>query len=138
MDFVFIFEVAEWEFLKYFMSQYIIISKGTELLRFPIDLLVYIESDGNYSYVVTHDGRKALVTMQLGQLEDILNSQLGDNVNNIVRLGRGLIINTNYVHQIDIARQRLVLSDCDGCWHELSASRIALTQLKTLIDKADD
>lgn len=120
------------------MGRYITISKGTELLRFPIDLLVYIESDGNYSYVVTHDGRKALVTMQLGQLEDILNALLGDDVNNIVRLGRGLIVNTDYVHQIDIARQRLVLSDCDGCWHELSASKIALTQLKTLIDNAND
>ena len=120
------------------MGQFITVSKGTELLRFPVDRLVYIESDGNYSYVVTHDGRKALVTMQLGQLEDIINSQLGEDVTNIVRLGRGLIVNTDYVHQIDIARQRLVLSDCDRCWYELTASKIALTQLKNLIDDAND
>lgn len=120
------------------MGQFITVSKGTELLRFPVDRLVYIESDGNYSYVVTHDGRKALVTMQLGQLEDIINSQLGEDVTNIVRLGRGLIVNTDYVHQIDTARQRLVLSDCDRCWYELTASKIALTQLKNLIDDADE
>lgn len=120
------------------MGQFITVSKGTELLRFPVDRLVYIESDGNYSYVVTHDGRKALVTMQLGQLEDIINSQLGEDVMNIVRLGRGLIVNTDYVHQIDTARQRLVLSDCDRCWYELTASRIALTHLKNLIDNAND
>ncbi len=120
------------------MGTYITISKGTELLRFPVNRLVYIESDGNYSYVVTHDGRKSLVSMQLGQLEDILNSQLGADVTNIVRLGRGLIVNTDYVHQIDISKQRLILSDCQSCWHELSASRIALTQLKILIENAND
>lgn len=120
------------------MNNYITISKGAELLRFPISQLIYIEADGNYSYVVTHDGRKALVTMQLGQLEDILNSQLGEDVTNIVRIGRGLIINTEYVHQIDLTRQRLVLSDCEKCWFELNASKVALAQLKSLIENSDD
>lgn len=120
------------------MGTYLTISKGTEMLRVPIDRLIYIESDGNYCYVETHDGRRSLVTMQLGQLEDTLNSQLGEDITNLVRLGRGLIINTDYVHQIDIARQRLVLSDCDRYWRELTASKIALTQLKTLLETDND
>ena len=116
------------------MGSHIVISKGTELVRVPVDRLIFIESDGNYSYLVTYDGRKALIPLQLGQIEDILNEQLGDNVNNIVRIGRGLIINCDFVHQIDLTKQKLILSDCAGMWYELKASRVALAQLKTLIE----
>lgn len=116
------------------MGSHIVISKGTELVRVPVDRLIFIESDGNYSYMVTLDGRRALIPLQLGQIEDILNEQLGDDVENIVRIGRGLIINCDYVHQIDLSKQKLILSDCAGLWHELKASRVALTQLKTLIE----
>lgn len=116
------------------MGSHIVISKGTELVRVPVDRLIFIESDGNYSYLVTYDGRKALIPLQLGQIEDILNEQLGDNVNNIVRIGRGLIINCDFVHQIDLTKQKLILSDCAGLWYELKASRVALAQLKTLIE----
>ena len=56
---------------------YIIISKGTELLRIPQERLVYISSEGNYSNVCTADNRQRLVTYQLGQLEEMLGNQLG-------------------------------------------------------------
>ena len=75
----------------------IIISKGTELLRFPPERLVYISSEGNYSNIITLDNRKRLVAFQLGQLEDIIGEQLGDGGSNFLRLGRGLIINIEYV-----------------------------------------
>lgn len=117
------------------MEKFLVISKSTELLRVPIDSLMYIESDGNYSYIVTRDGRRTLVMSQLGQIEDLLAEQLGDDTaSRIVRLGRSLIVNCNYVHIIDITKQRLVLSDCTGSWHELTASRVVLTQLKALIE----
>lgn len=119
-------------------GKFLVISKSTELLRVPIDCLMYIESDGNYSYVVTRDGRRSLVATQLGQIEDSLAEQLGeDTASSIVRLGRSLIINCKYVNIIDITKQKLVLSDCTGSWHELSASRVVLTQLKTLIENYD-
>lgn len=112
----------------------IIISKGTELLRFPPERLVYISSEGNYSNIITLDNRKRLVAFQLGQLEDIIGEQLGDGGSNFLRLGRGLIINIEYVHFIDIAKQELILSDCTGCYHELSASREVLIKLKAYIE----
>lgn len=116
------------------MGNHIVISKGTELVRVPVDRLIFIESEGNYSFLVTYDVRKVLIPLQLGQIEEILNEQLGDDVDNIVRIGRGLIINCDFVHQIDLSKQRLILSDCAGVWYELKASRVALTQLKTLIE----
>ena len=116
----------------------IIISKGTELLRIPQEKLVYISSDGNYSNVVTADNRKRLVTFQLGQLEDMIGNQLGDDGANFLRLGRGLIINTDYIYVIDIAKQQLILSDCSGCYHELTASREVLIKLKAYIESLRD
>ncbi len=116
------------------MDQVVVISKGTELLRVPSARLVYISADGNYSNLVTQDNRSRMVSYQLGQLEDIIGEQLGDSGNNFIRLGRGLIINSDFVYSIDIAKQQLVLSDCLDCYHELSASREVLIKLKAYLD----
>ena len=109
--------------------KHIVLIKGTELLRVPIDRLMYISSDGNYSNVVTQDGRSRLIGLQLGQIEDILNAQFGNSYSNIVRLGRGHIINTDYIYFIDVAKQKLILSDCQGSLHELSVSKEGLRSL---------
>ena len=116
------------------MSRFITISKGTEFLRIPADHLVFISADGNYSNVVTRDGKSALVSFQLGQVEDLIANQLGDGGGQFIRLGRGLIINIHFVYRIDIATQQLVLSDCNGCYHELSASREVLIKLKAYME----
>lgn len=119
------------------MSRRIIISKSTELLRVPADCLMYVSSDGNYSNVVTTDGKSRLVTYQLGQIEDAINDQLGDEGMIFLRLGRSLIINTEYIYLVDIARQSLLLSDFRGNVHELSASKEVLTKLKAYIESIE-
>lgn len=113
---------------------YIIISKGTEFLRVPQDKLVYISSEGNYSNVVTVDNRQRLVTFQLGHLEGMIGEQLGEKGSHFLRIGRSLIINIDYIYLIDISKQQLVLSDCSGCYHELSASREVLIKLKAYME----
>ena len=115
-------------------ARYIVISKGTEFLRVPSDRLMYVSSDGNYSNVVTLDGERKLVSLQLGQIEDLIGNQLGDNGGNFLRLGRSLIINTDYIYLIDISKQLLVLSDCAGSRHDLSASREVLVKLKAYME----
>ena len=119
------------------MPKRIIISKGSELLRVPSDCLMYVSSDGNYSNVVTTDGRARLVTYQLGQIEDAINEQLGDEGMTFLRLGRRLIINTEYIYLVDIAKQTLLLSDFHGNVHELSASKEVLTKLKAYIESIE-
>ena len=116
------------------MDRFVVISKGTELLRVPSARLVFISADGNYSNVVTQDNHSKMVSYQLGQLEDMIGTQLGDSGNNFLRLGRGLIINSDFVYSIDIAKQQLILSDCINCYHELSASREVLIKLKAYLD----
>ena len=119
------------------MSKKIIISKGSELLRVPADCLMYVSSDGNYSNVVTTDRKSRLVTYQLGQIEDAINEQLGDKGMTFLRLGRGLIINIEYVYLVDVAKHVLILSDFHGSFHELSASKEVLTKLKAYIESIE-
>ena len=116
------------------VGTHLVISRGTEQLRVPAERLIYIAADGNYSYVVTQDGRKAMVSFQLGQIEDMIDEQLGEAGSRFSRMGRGLIINMDYVYSIDISKQTVVLSDCLHFRHELSASREVLIKLKAYID----
>ena len=119
------------------MAKRIIISKGTELVRVPADCLMYVSSDGNYSNLVTSDGRSRIVTFQLGQIEDVINDQLGDDGMIFLRLGRSLIINTEYIYLVDVAKQLLILSDFHGSFHELSASKEVLAKLKSYIESIE-
>ena len=116
------------------MNTHLVISKGTELLRIPAARLVYIEADGNYSYVVTQDVRKTMVSFQLGQIEDLIDNQLEEDGSRFSRVGRGLIVNMDFVSFIDISKQTLVLSDCLNFRQELNASREVLIKLKSYID----
>ena len=118
------------------VSKTIVISKGTEFFRIPADRLVYVAADGNYSTVVTQDNRKTMVSLQLGQIEDLIGDQLGDEGSNFIRLGRGLVINTDFIFSIDTTRQRIVLSDCHGCYHDLSASREVLIKFKSYLESS--
>ena len=119
------------------MAKRIIISKGTELVRVPADCLMYVSSDGNYSNLVTSDGRSRIVTFQLGQIEDVINDKLGDDGMIFLRLGRSLMINTEYIYWVDVAKQLLILSDFHGSFHELSASKEVLAKLKAYIESIE-
>ena len=119
-------------------KQYIVISKSTELVRIPLDSLMYVEADGNYSKIVTKDGRERLVLLQLGQVEDLIAEQIDEFEGEILRLGRKYIINLNYIHVIDVSKQLLVISDCANCYHKIEASRDALLKLKSYIESLVD
>ncbi len=116
------------------MAPALIISKGTELLRFLPDSILCIAAEGNYSIVYTLDGEHCLVSAQLGQVEELLGKQLGEGAKEFIRMGRPYIINTKYIHSIDIGRQTLVLSDCKGGKvHTLEPSRDALIKLRDYV-----
>ena len=104
------------------------------MVRIPANRLVFISADGNYSVLVTQDNREWVVSYQLGQMEDIIVNQLGEEGSSFVRLGRSLIVNTRFVTLIDITKQRIVLSDCFACYHDLTASREVLVQLKAYLE----
>lgn len=120
------------------MKGYLTITNNKEILHIPSDNIVYVAGDRNYSEIVLADGKKRVVTCQLGILEDLMTSQLGSNGRHLVRIGKSLIINMRYLFYINPNRQELVLSDCSRIEFNLSASKEALLDLKTYLEKNID
>ena len=109
------------------MRKQLVISTSTELVRIAPDHVVYISSDGNYSTLVQTDGGTRTLTHQLGQLEKLIST----------RIGKSLIINRSFIYYINIAKQKLTLSDVERFDYTVTASKEALKQLKELIEKED-
>lgn len=116
-------------------KKYLIISTATDLVRIAPDKIVFISSDGNYCNLVQTDNETRMLTFQLGQIETMIHEQLGSDGHLFIRIGRGLIINRNYIYYINIQSQKLILSDNSRFTHTVSASKEALKQLKDLIEK---
>ena len=117
------------------LKKYLIISTTTDLVRIAPDKSVFISSEGNYCNLVQTDNETRMLTFQLGQVENMIREQLGTDGNLFIRIGRGLIINRNYIYYINIQSQKLILSDVSRFTHTVSASKEALKQLKDLIEK---
>ncbi len=115
-------------------KKYLVITTAADLVRIAPEKIVYISSDGNYSNMVQTDNETRLLTYQLGQIEELIHDQLG-KISPFIRIGRGVIINRDYIYYINIQSQKLILSDNSRFTHTVSASKEALKNLKELIEK---
>lgn len=123
-------------FFKVMDKTHLVISNSTELLRVSANHIMYIKSDGNYSHILQTGGEMRMVTEQLGDVEKLIRKQLPDVIgNNLVRIGKSLIINLKYIYFIQVPKQQLILIDGQQNLHSLSASKDALKALKDLIEK---
>ncbi len=130
------------------MGKYLVIETTANLLRIPLESLVYVRAEGNYSRIFTvldvvKGSKGTLVTYKLGWIHNSLSDVIGDVADkNIVRAGKSHIINLDFVSEINISQQTLVLSDCDRFNVVLSdgLSREVLKSLKSTLgnDGNDD
>ena len=120
------------------MGKCLIISTTSDLLRLQYDNIVYITSDGNYSQFLLSGGDMRMVSVQLGQIERLIESQLGIFGRMFIRIGKSLIINRDYIYYININQQRLELNDKVNQKYTVQASREALKQLKVVIEKENE
>ena len=104
-----------------------------KLIRLDIEKIVYFEGDGNYTYIVTANKQKVCVTLNLAHTEEALASQLADNAKQFMRIGKRFIINMNYIFQVDIQKQILMLSDCEHFLFQMPVSKEALKTVKELV-----
>lgn len=117
------------------MSAQLIISNTTELLRVPAQDVMCIKADGNYSTIVLNDGEECVVGFQLGQLEQLVDEQLGESAGEFVRIGRGAIINKRYLFRISLPKQAVALRSSLGHKVVMQASKDALRLLKQLLEE---
>lgn len=117
------------------LNSRILVRTSVELSRILTDRIVYIHSDGNYSTFVIANGEERTVTLQLGEIEELMSEQLESNGNNFIRIGRCLIVNYNYIYHINVSRQQLILSDNATFTYTLSASKEALKKLKEYVEE---
>lgn len=92
----------------------IIFNTRDELIKVDIDKMVYAMAEDNYVYMFFRNGQSVMVCMTLQSLEQLIVSVIAnDNKGVYVRIGRRYIVNINYIMQINLLRQQLVLSDLD-------------------------
>ena len=116
------------------MNLEFIISNSTDLLRVSAPDIICIKAERNYSTIIINDGDERLVLFQLGQLEQMITEQLGAEASLFIRIGRGVIMNREYLFAINLPKQQLILRAPNGHKVTLSASKESLRQLKMLID----
>lgn len=117
------------------MDNALVIFNSHELLRvYPQDL-VYISADHNYSEMYMANGDKKLLSFQLGTLEEMIKNQLQSQAPIFIRIGRGYIINRQYIYYINLTKQNLILKTPNGTQHSLTIPRIPLELLKSVIEQ---
>ena len=112
--------------------EYLYLNSRDELLRIKTNAIVYFEADGNYTNIILSNKQKSTVCMNLSQMQSVLANSLKERAAIYARIGKRHIINLNYVLQIQVLRQRLVLSDGVSFAYQIEVSKEALKKLKEL------
>lgn len=115
------------------MDNILLFSTRDELTRIRLERVMYFEADANYTKVVFSNGVTATLLTSLVHLEKLIAGVLIEKNSIFVRIGKRYIINSAYPFQINVLRQRLVLSDLASPYTAtLSVSKDALRKLKAL------
>lgn len=115
------------------MDNILLFSTRDELTRIRLERVMYFEADANYTKVVFSNGLTATLLTSLVHLEKLIAGVLIEKNSIFVRIGKRYIINSAYLFQINVLRQRLVLSDLMSPYTAtLSVSKDALRKLKAL------
>lgn len=118
------------------MKTRILFNSRDEMLRIEVDKIVYFESNGNYTHIVSRNKLKATLTMSLTKTEQVLTEQLGERARQFMRVGKRFIVNLNNVYSINLAKQYLVLTDQEHFAYQLPISKEALRKMKELMVQA--
>lgn len=113
-------------------TDFVYFNSRDELLRVDISKVIYFEADGNYTNFVLPNKLKGVIGINLAQMEKALSARLKEKSRYFARIGKRYIVNLNYIYQINVLRQRLVLSDGVSFAFQLEISKEALKNLKEI------
>ncbi|MBQ6882284.1 MAG: LytTR family transcriptional regulator DNA-binding domain-containing protein [Alistipes sp.] len=111
---------------------YLHLNSRDEYLRIDVSKIVYFESDGNYTNIVLKNQLKGVICMNLTHMQQVLSERLKDQASIFARVGKKYIVNLAYLYQIQVQRQKLILSDGEQFAFTLDISKDALKNLKEL------
>lgn len=112
---------------------YLYLNTRDEFMRMDISKIVYFEADGNYTNIVLANNLKGVVCMNLARMQQLLSERLREHARIFVRVGKKHIINCTHLYQINVLRQKLVLSDGERFAFSLDVSKEALKALKDIM-----
>lgn len=106
-----------------------------QLTIIDLDKVAYFQANGNYVHLVYIGGGTQLLPLGLTALEEyVRRAWPKDVVSPFIRLGRSYIINQTYLSEINVLRQRLVLSDRGEHAFSLSLPKSLLKKYKENIN----
>lgn len=111
----------------------IIFTSRDETLRIAPQAIVYFEADGNYTHIVTANHFRMSVCMNLGSVEKYIAANFPDEHARFIRVGKQIVVNVDHVLQVNVLKQKLVLSDGMTFAFTLDASKDALKKLQKLL-----
>lgn len=116
--------------------KYLKFSNTVEMFRIPIEDIVFIKAEGNYSNIKLANGTELSPIGQLHKFVDIFSNMREEC---FVRVGKSLVVNKNYIYSLNINTQMLLIRN-----HHLSTefkvkvSREALKELKAALETEKD
>ena len=117
------------------MDWYLIIKTRDELLRMRISNILYLEADRNYTKLLLTEGIQFTFAINIGKIERMLDTQASDSGSQLVRVGKSYIINKNYILQINLPKQKLLLLVPGSKPRELIVPREPLKALKESLEQ---
>jgi len=116
------------------MDRYLVFKTRDELVRIKIERILYFEAERNYTKLVLTNGVQFVFAVNLGKIEEILNSQIPDYAATLIRVGKSYIINKNHVLQISLPRTTVLFASADGKARELTLPKDPLKILKETLE----
>lgn len=117
------------------VNRHLNIVSSSRLVRIPVNYIVYIEADGNYCDIYLHGNIIINVTLQLGQVITQIQEQLPDFKHLFARVGKSMVVNSNYIVDIDLIEKNILLVDSKYHQYSKKASRDALKEVKEQLEQ---
>lgn len=105
-----------------------------KMLKVNLRNVVYFQADRNYTDIYFVNGAHATLTLGLVNIEKMLDEpHVRGSVPPFIRIGRGFVVNPQFIFHINALKQELVLTGTrSSAIYKLQVSKEALKKLKEL------
>lgn len=105
-----------------------------QLMLVRLDLVAYVKADNNTVDIQYITGGKQTLNIKMWQFIELMKKALPNCPTPFHRMGRSLVVNFNYLSELDKAsRQLLVLSDRGSNKFQLKPPKDSLKEVKQVI-----